>query len=233
MLPVFAAAGDRVLVPDLIGFGRSDKPKKEAAHRFEWHRQVLIEWIERLDLRHAVLVVHGWGGALGLTLPMAVPGRFDGVLAMNTWLAGADAPPPARLRAWQAECARAGRSAVAGRLVAQAGSPLSPETQAAYDAPFPDVGFRAALRALPQAVPDGPQGTEITQAARRFWQSEWTGRSLLVAGAPDAALGPDAMQSLHARVRGSAPPLAVPGAGHFVPEQGAEIAARAVEYFRP
>ncbi|WP_284404627.1 tRNA adenosine(34) deaminase TadA [Acidovorax sp. SUPP3434] len=235
MLPVFAAAGDRVVVPDLIGFGRSDKPKKEAAHRFEWHRQVLIEWIERLDLRHAVLVVQGWGGALGLTLPMALPGRFDGVLAMNTWLTGADAPVPSRLQAWQAECARAGRSAGAGAglLVAQAGSPLTPEAQAAYDAPFPDVGFRAALRAVPQAVPEEPEGAAMALAARRFWQGEWTGRSLLVAGAPDAALGPAAMQSLQALVRGSPPPLAVPGAGHFVPEQGAEIAARAVEYFRP
>jgi len=236
MLPVFAAAGDRVVVPDLIGFGRSDKPKKEAAHRFEWHRQVLIECIQRLDLRHTVLVVHGWGGALGLTLPMALPGRFDGLLAMNTWLAGGQAPQPARLAAWQADCARAGRSqGGAGRWVAQACAHLSAQEQAAYDAPFPDVGFRAALRALPLAglsALDGSEGDAIARDAAAFWQNEWAGRSLLVAGTPDAALGLEAMQALHAAVRGSPPPVALAGAGHFVPEQGAEIAARAVEYFR-
>ncbi|GKT20644.1 tRNA adenosine(34) deaminase TadA [Acidovorax sp. SUPP3334] len=234
MLPVFAAAGDRVVVPDLIGFGRSDKPKKEAAHRLEWHRQVLIECIERLDLRRTVLVVHGWGGALGMTLPMALPGRFQGLLAMNTWLAGTEALLPAGWAAWQADCARAGRSpGGAGRLMAQAcGQRLSEQDQVAYDAPFPDPGFRAALRALPLARWQGPEGSAIAREAAAFWQNEWTGRSLLVGGTPDAALGLAAMQALHAAVRGSPPPVALAGAGHFVPEQGAGIAAQAVEYFR-
>ena len=83
MIPVFLAAGDRVVAPDLIGFGKSDKPKKDAVHTFGWHRQVLLEFIERLDLRHIVLAVQDWGGLLGLTLPMAAPGRYDGLLVMN------------------------------------------------------------------------------------------------------------------------------------------------------
>ena len=73
MIPVFQAAGHRVLAPDLIGFGKSDKPKKEHAHSFSWHRQVLLEFVEALDLRNIVLVVQDWGGLLGLTLPMANP----------------------------------------------------------------------------------------------------------------------------------------------------------------
>lgn len=89
MLPTFLAAGDRVVAPDLIGFGKSDKPKKEGAHQFEWHRQVLLELVERLDLRNVVLVVQDWGGILGLTLPMAMPERFGGLLVMNTLLAAA------------------------------------------------------------------------------------------------------------------------------------------------
>jgi tRNA(adenine34) deaminase len=74
--PVFLAAGDRVVAPDLIGFGKSDKPKKDGFHSFAWHRQVLLELVERLDLRNVVLVVQDWGGILGLTLPMDMPGRF-------------------------------------------------------------------------------------------------------------------------------------------------------------
>ncbi|MEY4712683.1 MAG: hypothetical protein RIS88_2133, partial [Pseudomonadota bacterium] len=91
MIPVFLQAGHRVVAPDLIGFGRSDKPKKETAHRFAWHRQVLLEFVERLDLRR-VVVVQDWGGLLGLTLPMAAPARYQGLLAMNTLLATGDTP---------------------------------------------------------------------------------------------------------------------------------------------
>ncbi|MDP2771514.1 MAG: tRNA adenosine(34) deaminase TadA, partial [Giesbergeria sp.] len=92
MLPVFTAAGHRVVAPDLIGFGRSDKPKKASFHTFDGHRQVLLELVERLDLQRVVLVVQDWGGILGLTLPMALPERFAGLLAMNTLLATGDVP---------------------------------------------------------------------------------------------------------------------------------------------
>ncbi|HXD41825.1 MAG TPA: tRNA adenosine(34) deaminase TadA, partial [Ramlibacter sp.] len=92
MIPVFLAAGDRVVAPDMVGFGRSDKPKRDAAHSFGWHRQVLLELVERLDLRNVVLVVQDWGGLLGLTLPMAAPQRYVGLLAMNTTLGTGDTP---------------------------------------------------------------------------------------------------------------------------------------------
>ena len=94
MLPVFLAVGDRVVAPDLIGFGKSDKPKKDGFHQFAWHRKVLLELVDRLDLRNTVLVVQDWGGILGLTLPMDMPGRFAGLLVMNTMLATGDAPLP-------------------------------------------------------------------------------------------------------------------------------------------
>ena len=83
MIPVFLQAGGRVVVPDLVGFGRSDKPKREAAHGFEWHRQVLLEFVERLDLANVVLVVQEWGARLGLTLPMEAPERYAGLLALH------------------------------------------------------------------------------------------------------------------------------------------------------
>jgi pimeloyl-ACP methyl ester carboxylesterase len=91
MIPVFLAAGHRVLAPDMPGFGRSDKPIDVGQHRFSWHRQALMEFVEAMDLQRVNLVVQDWGGLLGLTLPMAAPARYTGLLVMNTYLATAEA----------------------------------------------------------------------------------------------------------------------------------------------
>lgn len=232
MLPPFLAAGDRVVVPDLIGFGKSDKPKKESVHQFEWHRQVLLELMERLDLRNVVLVVQDWGGILGLTLPMAMPERFGGLLVMNTLLATGDAPLPSGFVDWRAMCRDKPLYGV-GRLLARGNPHLTPAECAAYDAPFPDKGYRAALRAFPERVPAaaGDPGAALSRAARHFWQHQWTGRSLMVVGAQDPVLGPPAMQALQQTIRGCPAPVVLPQAGHFVQEHGEAIAAQAVEYF--
>ena len=87
MIPVFLAAGHRVVAPDLIGFGKSDKPKKDSFHHFDVHRQTLLELVERLDLHNVVLVRQDGDGLLGLTLPMAAPQRYSGLLIMKTLLA--------------------------------------------------------------------------------------------------------------------------------------------------
>ncbi len=232
MLPVFLAAGDRVVAPDLIGFGKSDKPKKDGFHHFAWHRQVLLELIDRLDLHNIVLVVQGGGGMLGLTLPMAMPGRFAGLLAMNTWLATGDAPLPPGLVQWRALCAQKPLFGV-GRLLARGNPHLRQGECAAYDAPFPDRGYRAALRAFSMRVPDQPdaEGADASRAARSFWQHDWQGRSLAVAGAQDPVFGLPVVQTLQRGIRGCPPPIVLPQAGHFVPEQGQALAAQAVEYF--
>ncbi|WP_298213147.1 tRNA adenosine(34) deaminase TadA [Acidovorax sp.] len=232
MLPVFVAAGDRVVAPDLIGFGKSDKPKKEGVHQFEWHRQVLLELIERLDLRRVVLVVQDWGGILGLTLAMDCPERFTGLLVMNTVLATGDAPLPPGFVQWRAMCRDKPLYGV-GRLLARGNPQLSPAECAAYDAPFPDRGYRAALRAFPERVPatTDDQGAALSRAARDFWRQQWQGQSLMVVGAQDPVLGLPTMQALRQDIRGCPEPIVLPQAGHFVQEHGAAIAARAVEYF--
>ena len=86
MIPVFLAAGLRVVAPDLIGFGRSDKPADEAWHGFDRHRRSLLSFVDALNLRELTLVCQDWGGILGLTLPMAMPDRFTRLLVMNTTL---------------------------------------------------------------------------------------------------------------------------------------------------
>ena len=228
MLPVWTAAGHRVVAPDLIGFGKSDKPKRESAHTFAWHRQVLLEFIERLDLREIVLVVQDWGGLLGLTLPMAAPERYRGLLAMNTLLGTGEALPAGFL-AWRDWCQRSPGYDVARLL--QRGCPDMPaQDAAAYAAPFPDAGHRAALRVFPELVPDGPDapGAEISRAARRFWAEQWSGATLVAVGTRDPVLGLPVMQALADGIRACPPLLQLAGAGHFVPEWGEPLARHAL-----
>ena len=234
MLPVFLQAGDRVVAPDLVGFGKSDKPKRDAAHRFEWHRTVLLEFVERLDLRNVVLVVQDWGGLLGLTLPMEEPARYAGLLVMNTMLGTGDAPLSLGFVAWRDMCARNPEFDV-GRLFARGNPHLRPEECAAYNAPFPDAGHRAALRAFPRMVPARPDadGAAISRQARDFLSQRWAGRTLLAIGAQDPVLGPPVMEALAGQIRGPSETMVLPQAGHFVQEHGEEVARRAVGYFRP
>lgn len=232
MIPVWTAAGHRVVAPDLIGFGRSDKPKKATAHRFGWHRQVLLELIERLDLQRVVLVVQDWGGILGLTLPMADPTRYHGLLVMNTLLATGQEPLSAGFIDWRRMCAERPDYSVA-RLFARGNPHLSAAECAAYDAPFPDRGYRAALRAFPALVPEHPddEGAAVSREAAAFWRERWQGRSLMVIGQADPVLGEPVMRRLHAGIRNCPPPVVLPQAGHFVQEHGAPIARQALSHF--
>ncbi len=232
MIPVFLAAGQRVVAPDLIGFGMSDKPKKDSFHTFGWHRQVLLELVERLDLRQVVLVVQDWGGLLGLTLPMAAPDRYRGLLVMNTTLATGDQALSPGFIAWREMCAKNPDFDVA-RLMARGNPHLSHQECAAYAAPFPDRGHRAALRAFPALVPDAPEhdGAAVSRLARDFWQTQWSGQSLMAIGVQDPVLGMSSMTHLHQLIRACPPPLLIDHAGHFVQEHGAAIAQRAVAHF--
>jgi tRNA(adenine34) deaminase len=233
MIPVFTQAGGRVIAPDLIGFGKSDKPKRESAHNFTWHRDVLLQLIERLDLQRIVLVVQDWGGLLGLTLPMASPERFAGLVVMNTALATGNMPLSPGFLAWREMCAKNPDFDIA-RLMARGNPQLSPQECAAYMAPFPDRGHRAATRAVPPMVPDHPQadGAGLSQQAHHFWQNDWQGKTVMAVGMQDPVLGWDSMEALRLVIRNCPEPLQLPDAGHFVQEQGESIARYAVAAFK-
>jgi tRNA(adenine34) deaminase len=234
MIPVLLDAGHRVIAPDLIGFGKSDKPKRDSFHNFNTHRQILLELVESLDLRNVVLVVQDWGGLLGLTLPMDAPQRYKGLLVMNTMLGTGDVPLPAGFVAWREMCAKNPEFDVA-RLFARGNPQMSAAECGAYNAPFPDKGHRAALRAFPPMVPDSPEaeGAAVSRQARGFWQNEWAGRTLMVVGALDPVLGPPVMRELQALIRGCGEPVVLPQAGHFVQEHGEPVARQAVAFFSP
>lgn len=237
MLPGLADAGFRVVVPDLAGFGRSDKPVDEGWHGFERHRGMLLALVERLDLARVTLVVQDWGGLLGLTLPMAAPKRYERLLAMNTAFATGELGEG--FRAWRAYSARTPDLPV-GALLARGKPDMTAGEVAAYDAPFPEPRYKAALRAFPDLVPDAQRGTPSDRAAialslqaRDWFSREWTGRSFLACGMQDPVLGPPAMRALAAAVRGAPPLHEVPQAGHFVQEWGEGVVRTALSSWGP
>ncbi|MEQ1536949.1 MAG: tRNA adenosine(34) deaminase TadA [Burkholderiaceae bacterium] len=236
MIPALLESGSRVIAPDLIGFGKSDKPKKDAFHTFTWHRQVLIELIERLDLQNIVLVVQDWGGIFGLTLPHEFHGksnRIKGLLVMNTMLATGEAPLSQGFLDWREMCRKNPEFKI-DKLFARGNPQMSPAECAAYMSPFPEKGFRAATRAFPPMVPEIPQadGAEVSRKARDFWENEWEGRTLMAVGALDPVLGLPAMRELQKSINGCPEPLVLDQAGHFVQEHGEDVAKLAVQVFR-
>jgi pimeloyl-ACP methyl ester carboxylesterase len=231
MIPVFRAAGLRVVVPDLIGFGRSDKPTNASFHRFSTHRELLLRLIERLDLTDVLLVVQDWGGLLGLTLPMAMPDRFTRLLAMNTMLPIGEVSEG--FLQWRDYCNRTPDQAV-GRLLARGNSALSIAEQAGYDAPYPDARYKIAFAAFANMVPDSPaaDGAETGRQAAEFFRKDWSGQSFLAIGQRDPVLGEPVMRRLMTMIRGCPEPLLIPEAGHFVQEWGEPVARAALERFR-
>ena len=230
MIPVLLGASLRVVVPDLIGFGRSDKPVDAAWHRFGTHRQSLLNFIESLDLRNVMLVCQDWGGIFGLTLPMAQPERFSRLLVMNTTLATGELTEG--FRQWRAYSNSQPDMAV-GKLLRRGKREMSEAEASAYDAPFPDLTFKAALRAFPNLVPDGADadGAAISRQAAAFWQQRWQGDSFMAVGVQDPVLGLPTMQALQQQIQGCPAPLQVAEGGHFVPEWGGPIAQAALLHF--
>jgi pimeloyl-ACP methyl ester carboxylesterase len=231
MIPVFAAAGHRVVAPDFLGFGRSDKPIDDALYTFLFHRGMLQRFIERLALERVTLVVQDWGGLLGLTLPMEYPDRIDRLIVMNTGLGVGRSPGPG-FDAWKAFVAAKPDFSISG-MMKRSVPGLSEAEAAAYDAPFPDARHRAGVRRFPALVPVAPdmEGADVSLRAAEFFRDRWSGATFMAIGMQDPVLGPPVMHALAKTIRGCPPPLELPEAGHFVQEHGQVVAERALAAF--
>lgn len=232
MIPIFTAAGHRVVAPDFYGFGRSDKPVKEAAYTFDFHRNTLIAFIEHLDLNNITLVCQDWGGILGLTLPMDMTDRFSRLLVMNTTLGTGDVQLSKGFLDWRS-WVRKNPDMSAGRLLKLTCPQLSERECAAYDAPFPDINYKAGVRRFPEMVPDRPDapGAELSRRAREWLRSKWTGPVFMAIGMKDPVLGPPVMKALRNDIRSCPEPFEHSEAGHFIQEWGEEIARKALSAF--
>jgi len=231
MIPVFMESGARVIAPDFFGFGRSDKPVRDAAYTFSFHRDFLLRFTEYLDVRNVTLVVQDWGGTIGLTLPIdaGFRSRLDRLLVMNTILPIGEALG-AHFYEWRT-LVRTSPDSPVGQWMLAAVPELSVAEIAAYDAPFPDRRFKAGVREFPDLAMVGPEmeGVAEAQAALKFWSQDWSGQAFMAVGGKD----PDAesMQAFRANIRGCPEPLMLAEVGHFVQEDGRAVARAALRAF--
>jgi haloalkane dehalogenase len=231
MIPVFLESGARVIAPDWLGFGRSDKPTADSIYTYHFHRNMMLAFIRSLGLKRITLVVQDWGGLLGLTLPMEMPERFDRLIVMNTTLARG-ASPSEGFDQWKAY-ARSQPDMDVAALMKRSTPVLGDAEAAAYGAPFPDASFKAGVRRFPEMVmvEPGMEGADISIRAAAWWGSEWNGKSFMAIGAADPVLGPPVMDVLRAQIRNCPAPMVVKDAGHFVQEWGEPIARAALDSF--
>ncbi|MFX1468796.1 MAG: haloalkane dehalogenase [Promethearchaeota archaeon] len=232
MIPIFLEAGFRVIALDFFGFGRSDKPIKDEVYTFDFHRNSLIEFIKKFDLKDLTLVCQDWGGILGLTLPVVFPEIFKRLILMNTILGTGDydlTPGFKNFRDWVNRTP----DIDAGRLIKTVTPNLTQKEVDAYNAPFPDNSYKAGIRRFPNLVPtsyDAP-GAEISRKSRTWFQKEWKGDSFMAIGMQDPVLGPPIMQILRKWIPGCPQPLEIKEAGHFVQEWGVIVAEKALKHF--
>lgn len=219
MIPPVEAAGYRVLAPDLIGFGRSDKPTEQAAYTYEGHVAWMLEWLERWIRRPAVLFCQNWGGLIGLRLVAARPELFAGVVAGNTGLPEGRGMSPAFQR-WLEFSQSEPMLPVAGVLQMGSGRTLSGAEIAAYDAPFPDESYKAGARAFPRLVPLSPEHASVAENKAAWAELErWTKPFVTCFSDADpiTAGGERVFQERVPGAKGQ-PHRTITGGGHFLQE---------------
>ena len=233
MIPIFAAAGHRVVAPYLVGFGRSDKPTERADYTYQRHVDWMAEWLEKLDLTGITPVCQDWGGLIGLRLVARMPERFDRVVVANTTLPTGDKPMGSAFHSWR-EYSQTVPDFNAGRIVF--GGTTSKITVAeveAYNAPFPDASFQAGARQFPMLVPDTPDNP-ASEPNRAAWNvmRRLEIPFLTVFGADDKVMaGADKVfqQSVPGAVGQNHTVL--PNAGHFLQEDvGRELAQATLKF---
>lgn len=228
MIPVFVDAGMRVVAPDWLGFGRSDKPVEDTAYTWDFHHSSMLRFVDALELRDVTLVVQDWGGLLGLTLPASRPDLVRRLLIMNTGL-GVGTPPGRGFLQWR-EYVATNPDFNVGALMARSEPSLTPAEVAAYDAPFPDPRYQAGARRFPMLVPtsEDADGVQVSRQAAVWWATQFDGQAFMAVGTLDPVLGPKVMERMRQIIRGCPEPMMVQ-AGHFVPEHGEPIARAALE----
>jgi len=227
MIDPVVAAGYRVIAPDLIGFGKSDKPTERSDYTYQrhldWVRQVVIQ----LNLKDITLVCQDWGGLLGLRLVAEHADLFARVLAANTMLPTGDHAASDAFLNWQTFSQQVEVFPVSGIIKGATVSPLSTEVMAAYDAPFPDETFKAGVRQFPLLVPTTPDDP-ASEANRLAWQTLQQFHKPFITAFSDSdpvtSGGDKIMQKLIPGCQGQAHTTIEKG-GHFLQEdQGKQLA---------
>jgi haloalkane dehalogenase/tRNA(adenine34) deaminase len=222
-IPTLATIG-RVIAPDLIGFGRSDKVTDEACYTFEFHRNTLLDLIRDLDLRKITLIAQDWGAIIGMTLLMEDPDRYRRLVVMNSMLACGDRPLPPGFLSWR-DFNRSRHDLDIAGLMKRACPHLSDAECAGYSAPFPSSAYKAGVRRFPELLPSGADcpGASISRKARSFLRSDWRKPVFVISGAEDIVFTPQQMAKLCSDIGHPGPDLSIGRAGHFPQEWAYDI----------
>lgn len=234
MIPVLVAAGHRCIVPDLIGFGRSDKPTEQADHSYARHVAWMHEALfDQLDLRDITLVCQDWGGLIGLRLVAADPDRFARLVVANTGMPTGDGTPTEAFLNWQRFAAETPTFPVGAIVNGGCTSDLPPEVIAAYDAPFPDPTYQAGAKVMPSLVPSTPDDPARDDQLRAWTVLEGFARPVLCAFSDQDPITKGGERVFLRRVPGTAgqPHTTIEGGGHFLQEdRGPELAKVVVDF---
>jgi haloalkane dehalogenase len=226
------ATSNRVVAPDYFGFGRSDKPTRIEDYSYDFHYASIERFADELDLRETTVVVHDWGGPVGLRLAVERPDRVARLVILNTGIGAGRAPSEEWLR-FRAFVRRVGTDLVPGQLIRiSAVSELADEVVEAYNAPFPTPESKAGVLAFPELVPtdiEHPSAPKMLQV--RAALEEWERPTLVLFSDSDPIFSTVAAEHMASRIPGAGPAEIVAGAGHFLQEEkGEEIADRIVRF---
>jgi len=235
VIPAVVAAGHRVVAPDLIGCGRSDKPVGLDWYTYDNHVAAMRKFVEELDLRDITLVVHDWGGPIGLRLAMENEARFARLVILNTGImtSGENRMPEAWW-SFRNFVDKVKPDVPVGMLIQGACfTPPAPEVLAAYEAPFPEPEAKWGVSAFPLIVPtsaESPGGAAAIAAAGRL--REWTKPALVAFSDSDPIFPTRVGENFVARIPGARRPLTViPQASHFLQEDQPGLVASAITGF--
>ncbi len=222
----------RKIAPDLIGFGRSDKPEDIGWYSYDRHVDSIARLVAELDLRELTLVVHDWGGPIGLRVAVEEPERIERLVILNTGIGGGRPPSETWLR-FRDVVRQLGGALDIGRLV-EAGTAqgLSDEVRGAYDAPFPTPESKAGVLAFPELVPthrDHPNARAMNRVLEAL--TLWEKPTLVVWGAEDTVLPSALAERFVELIPGARGPLLVEGASHFLQEDKPDDVADAIREF--
>ena len=231
LIPPLAQVG-RVIAPDYFGFGRSDKPTQIGDYSYTLHYNSIERLVDELDLADVTVVVHDWGGPIGLKLAMERSDRVERLVILNTGIGAGRAPSEEWLR-FRDFVRRVGTELVPGQLVRiSSANELPDDVVAGYDAPFPTPESKAGVLAFPEQVPtelDHPNAESMLQV--RAALERWKKPALVLFSDSDPIFSPKAAERMAARIPGAGPAEIVSGAGHFLQEEkGEEIGARIVRF---
>jgi haloalkane dehalogenase len=233
MIPLFVDAGFRAVAPDLIGFGKSDKPAQQSDYTYQNLVDWTGAWVEALGLREINLVCQDWGSLIGLRLVAEHPEYFSRVVVANGGMPTGDQTMPDAFLRWRRFCLVTARLPIGRIINGGTTTDLAKDVRAAYEAPFPDESFKEGARILPGLVPTTPEDP-ATPANRSAWESlKRFDKPLLTAfsdGDPITAGGERAFQLLVPGAKGQAH-TTITGAGHYLQEdKGPELAKVVIDF---